>query len=90
MPTELPGFYWDEIRNRYFPIASQPKDPVTTDHTSSAPTKSSETPEPKPTPKYSPLHTHSIRMTSTSYTKQMREAQYVCNCINNHLLNNSQ
>ncbi|PPQ69911.1 hypothetical protein CVT24_003245 [Panaeolus cyanescens] len=25
MPRELPGFYWDEERNRYFPIASKPK-----------------------------------------------------------------
>ena len=25
MPTELPGFYWDEAKNRYFPISSRPK-----------------------------------------------------------------
>ena len=25
MPKELPGFYWDEAKNRYFPISSKPK-----------------------------------------------------------------
>lgn len=25
MPAELPGLYWDEARNRYFPISSKPK-----------------------------------------------------------------
>ncbi|KAF8158028.1 hypothetical protein B0H34DRAFT_657146 [Crassisporium funariophilum] len=25
MPAELPGLYWDEARNRYFPISSRPK-----------------------------------------------------------------
>ncbi|KAJ3509468.1 hypothetical protein NLJ89_g5207 [Agrocybe chaxingu] len=27
MPAELPGFYWDEARNRYFPLSSRPKQP---------------------------------------------------------------
>lgn len=25
MPAEFPGFYWDEARNRYFPLSSKPK-----------------------------------------------------------------
>ncbi|KAF9468630.1 hypothetical protein BDZ94DRAFT_1183468 [Collybia nuda] len=25
MPAELPGFYWDEARNRYFPLSSKPE-----------------------------------------------------------------
>ncbi|KAG6833450.1 hypothetical protein H0H87_006816 [Tephrocybe sp. NHM501043] len=25
MPAELPGFYFDEARNRYFPLSSKPK-----------------------------------------------------------------
>lgn len=25
MPVELPGLYWDEERNRYFPLSSKPK-----------------------------------------------------------------
>jgi len=29
MPANLPGFYWDETRNRYFPISSKPKPPPT-------------------------------------------------------------
>src|SRR5688572_15264503 len=24
LPVRLPGFYWDEERNRYFPISSRP------------------------------------------------------------------
>ncbi|KDR82519.1 hypothetical protein GALMADRAFT_134123 [Galerina marginata CBS 339.88] len=27
MPAELPGLYWDEARNRYFPLSSRPKQP---------------------------------------------------------------
>ncbi|KAF8073882.1 hypothetical protein FPV67DRAFT_1560201 [Lyophyllum atratum] len=27
MPAELPGLYWDEERNRYFPLSSKPKTP---------------------------------------------------------------
>ncbi|KAF8968899.1 WD40-repeat-containing domain protein [Flammula alnicola] len=27
MPKNLPGFYWDEARNRYFPLSSRPKQP---------------------------------------------------------------
>ncbi|TFK73642.1 hypothetical protein BDN72DRAFT_875735 [Pluteus cervinus] len=29
MPAELPGFYWDEERNRYFPLSSRPKTTLT-------------------------------------------------------------
>ncbi|PPQ70617.1 hypothetical protein CVT25_011983 [Psilocybe cyanescens] len=27
MPAEFPGLYWDETRNRYFPLSSRPKPP---------------------------------------------------------------
>ncbi|EGN98473.1 hypothetical protein SERLA73DRAFT_91858 [Serpula lacrymans var. lacrymans S7.3] len=30
MPRELPGFYWDAERNRYFPISSKPKPKIDT------------------------------------------------------------
>ncbi|KAF5382476.1 hypothetical protein D9615_003020 [Tricholomella constricta] len=28
MPADLPGFYWDDERNRYFPLSSKPKAPT--------------------------------------------------------------
>ena len=31
MPTELPGFYWDEAKNRYFPISSRPRQSTVSD-----------------------------------------------------------
>ncbi|RDB17798.1 WD repeat-containing protein 21 [Hypsizygus marmoreus] len=30
MPVDLPGFYWDAQRNRYFPLSSKPKMPSVT------------------------------------------------------------
>lgn len=85
MPAELPGFYWDEARNRYFPIACRPKEPVpTTLDTSSTAALTNRAPkeiDPNPKRQYSPFRTHYVRMTSTSYTQHMRESQYVGNYV---------
>jgi DDB1- and CUL4-associated factor 4 len=44
MPAELPGFYFDEERNRYFPLSKKPK------NVTIAPTISTKTHHAKPAP----------------------------------------
>jgi WD repeat-containing protein 21A len=90
MPVELPGFYFDENRNRYFPKSSQAKaellNPPTPEITagidSDAERSHSGDVQPekgsrRPKRQHTPWRFQQLRLTSSSYTEIMRESQYV-------------
>ncbi|KAI0322021.1 hypothetical protein OF83DRAFT_1167926 [Amylostereum chailletii] len=47
-PRELPGFYFDEVKNRYFPLSSKPKSPLHTTLTSNSVNSSKESLKKRP------------------------------------------
>ncbi|KAF8879101.1 hypothetical protein CPB84DRAFT_1793635 [Gymnopilus junonius] len=76
MPPELAGFYWDEVRNRYFPLSSRPKT-----HPATASTVEGVTLEVQPAKKtrtqkrnlyYVPWHTSLARESTISYVQGFR------------------
>ena len=82
MPVELPGFYFDGNRNRYFPKSSQensskPPNPPTGIIASNAepPLGSGDVQEVKQ--QHTPWRFQQTRLMSLSYTEIMREFQYV-------------
>jgi len=89
MPVELPGFYFDEKRNRYFPKSSQPStskplNPPAQEITASIDSDNVEQPRSgdvqegrRPKQQYTPWRFQQTRLASSSYTKIMQESQYV-------------
>jgi hypothetical protein len=85
MPKDLPGLYWDEERNRYFPISSRPKQPppppatITSRHTGKTiaePTNEISTNE-KRKRWFVPLHSNGARISTASDARGLRDSQYV-------------
>lgn len=86
MPVELPGFYFDENRNRYFPISSQPSASKSLNPPAPEITVSIDAEQPRsdelqegrgPKQRNTPWRFQQSRLASSSYTKIMRESQYV-------------
>ncbi|KDQ62614.1 hypothetical protein JAAARDRAFT_66305 [Jaapia argillacea MUCL 33604] len=73
MPRELPGFYWDEEKRRYFPLSSKPSQPSTaavkaavTSKTPSGHTPRSSSPKPSKKTRSHGLWKSSEKVRSTS------------------------
>jgi WD repeat-containing protein 21A len=87
MPKDLPGFYWDEERNRYFPLSSRPKqaspppETITRNHHKNR-TKGSFEASNEKSQKYrqrGPVtwRANEKRFSTESYTQNMRNSQSV-------------
>ncbi|KAF9472115.1 hypothetical protein BDN70DRAFT_887383 [Pholiota conissans] len=85
MPRDLPGLYWDEERNRYFPLSSRPKqqapqpDTITSLHRKdekSAATSTSEV-ETHRRRSFIPLHANGSRLSTRCFTQALRDSHDV-------------
>ncbi|KAF9524251.1 hypothetical protein CPB83DRAFT_774106 [Crepidotus variabilis] len=77
MPATLPGLYWDETRNRYFPLSSKPKvkEEISNQKTQLAEPRNIVTPGYH----YVPLHSSSLRLRQPEYTRALRDShQNIC------------
>lgn len=83
MPKDLPGFYWDEERSRYFPLSSRPKrapppaETITSHHTKffdALNEKAAQKRRPRRTVSW---HANAMNFSTESYAQRMRNSQSV-------------
>ena len=86
MPKDLPGFYWDENRSRYFPLSSRTKQaPAPTETITSYHTKGTrgifdainEKAQKCGRRKSVLWHANNMKFSTESYTQRMRISQLV-------------
>lgn len=81
MPAEIPGFYWDEVRNRYFPLSSRPATVSTVSSTSPQDVtvegrKAEKNGLQKRNLRYIPWHTNLARQSTVSYARGLKDTQW--------------
>lgn len=87
MPKDLPGFYWDEERTRYFPLSSRttrappPAETITSHHTKGTKrffdTLNEKAIQERRSRRSVPWHANEMNVSTGSYTQRMRNSQSV-------------